>query len=124
MGMGKNAKVDTNAMDRMSNSMKMKENLKNKMLQKKEQKILELEKQKELVRIRLEEQQKLMAKFSLESKDNDNNNLVFKLDGEENQERSFIHPDLLKEMEEEDNKKQINSNSNSNKKKSKKKNKK
>jgi len=124
--MGKNAKVDTNAMERMSNSFKMKENLKNKMLQKKEQKILELERQKEMLRLRLEEQQNLMAKFSLEAKDNDNKNLVFKLDGEENQEKSFIHPDLLKEIEEEDKKKQINSNStnsNSNKKNKKKKNK-
>ena len=32
-------------------------------------------------------------------------NLVFRLAGEESQEKSFIHPDLLKEMEEEDKKK-------------------
>lgn len=119
MGMGKNAKIDKNAMERMSNTMKMKENIKNKMLQKKEKKNIELEKQKELSKIRLEEQQKLIAKFSLEAKDDDNKNLVFKLDGEENQEKSFIHPDLLKEMEEEDNKKQTNTNTNSNKKKKK-----
>ena len=123
MGMGKDAKIDTNAMERMTNSLKMKENMKNKMLKKKEQKILELEKQKELARIRLEEQQKLIAKFSLETKNDDKKNLIFKLDGEESQEKSFIHPDLLKEMEEED-KKKINTNSNSNSNKKKKKNKK
>jgi hypothetical protein len=119
MGMGKDAKIDTNAMERMSNSLKMKENMKNKLLKKKEQKIIELERQKELARIRLEEQQKLIAKFSLEAKDDDKKNLIFKLDGEESQEKSFIHPDLLKEMEEEDKKKQTNTNSNSNKKKKK-----
>jgi hypothetical protein len=126
MGMGKDSKIDKNAMERMSNSIKMKENMKNNLLKKKEQKILELERQKELAKIRLEEQQKLIAKFSLEAKDNDNKNLVFKLEGEESQEKSFIHPDLLKEIEEEDKKKQINSNStnsNSNKKNKKKKNK-
>jgi hypothetical protein len=31
--------------------------------------------------------------------------LVFRLAGEEVQEKSFIHPDLLREMEEEDKKK-------------------
>jgi len=38
-----------------------------------------------------------MAKYSLESTDKPNN-FVFRLDGEETQEKSFIHPDLLNEM--------------------------
>jgi len=38
-----------------------------------------------------------MAKFSLEQKDG--NNMVFKFDGGSSQEKSFIHPDLLKDIE-------------------------
>jgi len=56
-----------------------------------------------------------MAKYSLEQKEG--GKMVFKLDGEEKQERSFIHPDLLKEMEEEDNKKKTPTDKSKNKKK-------
>jgi hypothetical protein len=65
---------------------------------------VDLEKRREEIRKRVEEQQKLAAQFSVESKDSPNN-LVFRLDGEELQEKSsanmFTHPDLLKEMEKE-----------------------
>jgi hypothetical protein len=47
------------------------------------------------------------------------NNLVFKLDGEDAQEKSFIHPDLLKEIAEEEAKKNMPT-TNKKKKKSKK----
>ena len=38
-----------------------------------------------------------MAKCSLEQKDG--TNMVFKFNGESSQEKSFIHPDLLKDIE-------------------------
>jgi hypothetical protein len=114
MNMGKNAKVDTNALDRMSKMSKVKERIKNKINQKK---LLELQNQVQI------EQQRQETKYLLESKDNNSKNLVFKLDGEESQEKSFIHPDILKEIEneeKEENKKNIASSSSKKKKKNKK----
>jgi len=62
----------------------------------------ELERQKQEMRARLEAQQKLAATYSLTQK-SEPNNLAFRLEGEEVQEKSsvnaFIHPDLLKEMD-------------------------
>jgi hypothetical protein len=67
---------------------------------------------------RLDEQDRLLAKYSLENKGE--NNMVFKLDGVESQEKSFIHPDLLKEIAEEEAKKLAGpSQNNANKKKKK-----
>ena len=45
---------------------------------------------------RMEAQAKLIAKYSLDKKDE--NNMVFKFDGETPQERSYLPPDLLKEL--------------------------
>jgi hypothetical protein len=81
-GMGKNMRVDVNAMNRMTKQQEMKE----KMLAK------------------LRAKQEAQAKFSVQPTDA-TNNFVFKIDGEENQEKSYIHPDILKEMELEDAKK-------------------
>ena len=99
-GMGKNMRMDTNAIDRMVKTSKLKENMfkrqaikKAKMLEKAKQDAIDFQK-------RTEAQEKLMAKYSLEQKDG--NNMVFKFDGETQQERSFIHPDLLKELEADD----------------------
>jgi len=98
--MGKNMRMDTNAIDRMVKTSKLKENMfkrqdikKAKMLEKAKQDAIDFQK-------RTEAQEKLMAKYSLEQKDG--NNMVFKFDGETQQERSFIHPDLLKELEADD----------------------
>ena len=60
-------------------------------------------------------QQSLAAKYSLEAKDD--NNMIFKLDGEEAQEKSFIHPDLLKEIAKEEATAAANANANKKKKK-------
>jgi hypothetical protein len=116
--MGKNMKVDTNALDRMTKMMSTKDRLRNKSEQKKQQKVAEQEQQIAEMKKRMEEQEKLLAKYSLEAKGE--NNLVFKLEGEELQERSFIHPDLLKEIAEEDAKKSNAPKTNKKKKKGKK----
>lgn len=99
-GMGKKMKMDTNAIDRMMRTTKLKEGMNKRNVANKEAMIQKAKQAAELVRQRTEEQERLIAKYSLEQKEG--GKMVFKLDGESSQERSFIHPDLLKEMEEED----------------------
>ena len=86
----------------MTKQASMRDKMKSKMEQKKQNQADELERRKQEIRERLETQQKLAASYSLTQK-SEPNNLVFRLDGEETQEKSlansFIHPDLLKEME-------------------------
>jgi hypothetical protein len=119
-GLGKNMKVDTNALDRMTKQASTRERIKSKLEQKKIIQEHENEKRKQEIRKRVEEQKKLIANYSLDSK-NDSNNLVFRLEGEQPQEKSlansFIHPDLLKEME--NDKKPVDSSSKKKKKKKK-----
>jgi len=96
-GMGKNMKMDTNAIDRMVKSTKLKEDMMNRHSVKKEQMLEKAREEAALVQQRIDAQEKLMAKFSLEQKDG--NNMVFKFDGGSSQGKSFIHPDLLKDIE-------------------------
>jgi hypothetical protein len=100
MGMGKNVKLDTNALDRLTKQSSMRDKMKSKMETKKQMQADEIEKRKDEIRQRIEAQQKIAAKYSLNSTENPNN-FVFRLDGEELQEKStansFIHPDLLKD---------------------------
>ena len=77
-GLGKNMRMDTNAMDRMTKQQEMRERMRRKMEMKK--------------------QEQPAAGYKIDST-NIPNNLVFKLDGEDVQEKSFIHPDILKEIE-------------------------
>jgi hypothetical protein len=105
-GMGKNMRVDTNAMARMTKQQEMKE----KMLAK--------------LRAKQEAQANANAKASASANvsvqpTNSTNNFVFKIDGEEGQEKSYIHPDILKEMEKEDAKKSTVKTDTTNKKKKK-----
>jgi len=86
-GMGKNMKFDQNAMERMTKLSSTQERLRKKMELKKQEKEMQAQQQ----------QQSAKPNYSLNSK-GDNNNLVFRLDGAEQQEKSFIHPDLIKEM--------------------------
>lgn len=95
-GMGKNMRMDTNAVDRMVKSSKLKEGILNRHSAKKEQMLEKAKQEAILLQQRAEAHEKLMAKYSLEQKDG--NNMVFKLDGETAQERSFIHPQLLKDL--------------------------
>jgi len=101
-GLGKNMKLDTNMLDRMTKQSSMRDKMKSKMEQKKKMQSDEIEKKKQEIRERIELQQKLAANYSLNTTDSPNN-FVFRLDGEEKQEKSiansFVHPDLLKEME-------------------------
>jgi hypothetical protein len=70
----------------------------------------------------MELNKKKLPNFSLDNKDN--TNYVFRLEGEETQEKTFIHPDILKEIADEENKKKegnVNDKISSNKNKKKKK---
>jgi len=101
-GLGKNMKLDTNALDRMTKEASTRERMKTKLEQKKQMQTAELEKRKQEIRERLDAQQKLAATYSLTQK-SEPNNLSFRLEGEEVQEKSsvnsFIHPDLLNEVD-------------------------
>jgi hypothetical protein len=103
-GSGKNMRLDTNALDRMTKQASMKERMKSKLEMKKMQQAAALEKLKTDRQKQVELQNTFVANYSLEST-NSPNNFVFRLDGEGNQEKSFIHPDILKEMETEEAKK-------------------
>jgi hypothetical protein len=106
--MGKNMKMDNNAIDRMVKSSKLKEDMMKRHSDKKDKMLEKAREEAALVQQRIDAQEKLMAKYSLEQKDG--NKMVFKLDGESSQEKSFIHPDLLKEFEEDDMKKASSTN--------------
>ena len=96
-GMGKNMKMDTNAIERMVKSTKLKEDMMSRHSAKKDQMLERAREEAALVQQRIDAQEKLMAKCSLEQKDG--TNMVFKFNGESSQEKSFIHPDLLKDIE-------------------------
>lgn len=103
-GLGKNVRLDTNAIDRMTKKEKLKENaLKRVELKRIQQQAAQL-KREEQINAQIETQRQLAAKYSLQQ-GGGQDKLVFRLDGEDAQEKSFIHPDLLKEMELEDNQK-------------------
>jgi hypothetical protein len=103
-GMGKNMKLDTNAIDRMTKQASTRDRMKAKIETRKLQQAIELEKLKNERQKQIDLQNTLAANYSLETT-NSPNNLVFRLEGEGNQEKSFIHPDILKEMESEESKK-------------------
>lgn len=110
MGMGKDVRINKNALEKMTKMGETRDKMKVRAALRKQKEAEEFEKRKEDVRKRVEEQQKLRASYSLDAK-TETNEFVFRLEGEDKQEKSFIHPDLLKEMEAEDNKKQKNSGS-------------
>ena len=97
-GLGKNMKIDKNAIDRMVKSSQVKENITKNQENKKEKELEKMKLVAEDQRKRAEEQEKLIAKYSLEQKEGNSNNMVFKFDGETPQERSYIHPAILKEL--------------------------
>jgi len=103
-GLGKNTRLDTNAIDRMAKKEKLKENAKRRVELKRLQEHAEMLRREEQQRSYAEMQQQLAAKYSLQQ-GNEKDKFVFRLDGEDAQEKSFIHPDLLREMEEDDKKK-------------------
>jgi hypothetical protein len=90
-GMGKNMRMDTNALNRMTKQQSTRERLLKKLEAKRKVAALENE-------MRL--QTNPPVNYSLQQGQQPNN-LVFKLDGMDNQEKSYIHPDILAEMENE-----------------------
>ena len=102
-GLGKNMRMDTGALDRMTKMQAKKESMRKNMETKQQQKAMEILRQQEQIKKQTELQNTLRASYTLEQ--NSSNNLVFRLDGAETQEKSFIHPDLLAEMDVEDKKK-------------------
>lgn len=89
-GMGKNMRMDTNALNRMTKQQTTRERLLKK-IEAKRKTVLENE-----MRI----QPNPPVNYSLQHGEQPNN-LVFKLDGMDNQEKSYIHPDILAEMDNE-----------------------
>jgi hypothetical protein len=105
MGMGKDVRINKNALNKLTKMNETKDKMKMRAMLRKQKEVEDFEKKKEEVRKRVEEQQKLRSAYSLDT-NSETNQIVFRLEGEEKQEKSFIHPDLLKEMEEEDKKKE------------------
>jgi hypothetical protein len=101
MGMGSNVKINKNALNKLTKMEETREKMKSRALQKKMKEHADFEKRKEEIRKRVEEQQKLAANFTLNPTDA-TNEFVFRLEGEDKQEKSFIHPDLIKEMQEQE----------------------
>uniref|UniRef100_A0A6C0DBA2 Uncharacterized protein n=1 Tax=viral metagenome TaxID=1070528 RepID=A0A6C0DBA2_9ZZZZ len=120
MGMGNNVRINKNALNKITKMEETREKMKSRALQRKMKENADFEKKKEEIRKRVEEQQKLTSNFSL-NPTNATNEFVFRLEGEDKQEKSFIHPDLIKEMQEQENN---NGNNNGGNKKKKKKTKK
>lgn len=102
-GLGKNMKLDMNAIDRLTKQMSQREGLlKRTELKKKQAETQKAQQEKELQeRVRI--QKELASKYSVEETSK-LNELVFKSTSGDVQERSFIHPDLLKDiLDEEEN---------------------
>jgi hypothetical protein len=99
-GLGKNMRMDTNKIDRMTKKQGIINRMKENAEIKKRQQEIELEKIKLQQQEQINLQNELRAKYSLDQKGE--NNFVFKIPGVD-AEKSFIHPELLKEIEKEEN---------------------
>tara|TARA_Y100000389_G_C17451908_1_gene515445 strand:+ start:641 stop:1993 length:1353 start_codon:yes stop_codon:yes gene_type:complete len=97
-GLGKNMKMDTNALKRMTERNTKIEKMKERSEKRKQDKIQELEKIKKEQERQLKIQEDLIAKYKLNEGTNPNE-YVFSLDGEK-QEKSSIHDKLLEKLEE------------------------
>ena len=122
-GLGKNAKINKSALNRVMKQSESKEKMMKKAQERKREILRKKEEEKQKVFERIREQNRLKKQFSLEQGAGDDN-YVYKVAGEDSQEKSFIHPDILKEMQEEDDKKKDPNDGGENKKKKKKKKKK
>jgi hypothetical protein len=119
-GLGKNAKINKNALNKL---MKQSEN-KEKILKRAEDRKTKIRQEEARKRNdfldRVKEQNRLKAQYNL-SQNADGNEFVFKINGEDVQEKSFVHPDLLAEIEKEEKQEKDTVSKNNNKKKKKKK---
>jgi len=100
-GMGKNMKVDMNAINRLTKNLSQKQGIHKRHEAKKQQMEASKLKEQEDIKERIRIQKELMSKYSSLEKTDNQNEYVFKMDDGNTQEKSFIHPDLLKELEEE-----------------------
>ena len=87
-GMGKNMKVDTNAIDRMTKQQAMKDKMLAKLRAKQAAKAA----------VSVPTAPAPPTNFTLQPSTTGTNELIYRLDGAEAQEKSYIHPDILKEM--------------------------
>jgi hypothetical protein len=98
-GLGKNMRIDTSKLDRMTKKQSKINEMKQNAEIKKRQQEIEMEKIKLQQQEQINLQNELRAKYSLDQKGE--NNFVFKIPGID-PEKTFIHPDLLKEIEAEE----------------------
>lgn len=100
--LGKNVKLDTNKIDRMTK----KQGLKTAVMKQHEAKKKKMAEEARMREIQMQEQIRIQEQIRQEYIQNNggDEDLVFRIPGQQGHERSFVHPDLLKEMEEEDNK--------------------
>jgi hypothetical protein len=119
MGLGKSAKFDKNKMNQM---LKREEN-RNKMKERAEQRKVKAQKEKEeqFKKAMQQRREQIALQQQHLTATDDPNHMVFTLDGEENQGKSFIHPDIEKMIEEQDAEKAAKEESKKNKKNKKKK---
>lgn len=96
-GLGKNMKLDMNAIDRLTKQMSQREGVLKRTEQKKKQAELQKAQQEKELQERIRIQKELASKYSVEETSK-LNELVFKSNSGDIQERSFIHPDLLKDI--------------------------
>ena len=103
-GLGKNVKLDTNKMDRMTK----KQGLKTAVMKQHEAKKKRMAEEARMREMQMQEQIRIQEQIRQEYIQNNggNEDLVFRIPGQEGHERSFIHPDLLKDIEEEERKEQ------------------
>jgi len=100
-GMGKNMRFDQNAMDRMTKREEKISKMKNKADKQRQEKEAHKQAEFEKIRQRIQAQNEARQKCSI-THTNDPNHLVFKIDGDGEQEKTFIHPDLETMMQAED----------------------
>lgn len=98
-GLGKNMRMDTNKMDRMTKKQDKINQMKERAEIKRRQQEIELERIKLQQQEQINLQNELIAKYSLDKKGE--NDFVFKIPGVD-PEKSFIHPDILKDIENEE----------------------
>lgn len=123
-GLGKNAKINKGALNRLMKQSETKERMQKKANERKQEILRKKEKDKKELFDRIREQNRLKREFQLEQKENPDN-FSFTINGEDIQEKSFVHPDLIAVMrEEEEEEKKVKQNSEQTGKKKKKKKKK
>lgn len=99
-GMGKNMRMDTNALDRMTRKQDQAAKVRERSEIKKRQQEIELERLKLEQQKQITLQNELRAKYSMDKKGE--NDYVFKINGEDIQEKSFVHPEIIEMLRKEE----------------------